>query len=166
MIVLLLVAVPAIVIAAANLKGDGRFPVTEQAFQWRTQPTSTTSTQWEKLDLNGLHYSNGTTGHGQSILVVGRGGMSATVSADFKGAPVELRVVSNRNVLAPGKAEFRPSPGDSSTSFTFVRGPGATVQCRNVWVEWRSPSGETVTFTRGDLVVTYKPEPLKDSACA
>ncbi len=69
------------------------------------------------------------------------------------------------NVLRPGRARFDPTPTDSSRSFTFVSGGASTARCHLVFVEWRSPTGEQVTFRRGDVLVTYNKPNSADATC-
>lgn len=156
---------PAMVTAASRRTGEGAFGVTRQAFQWRTDPTTTRSDEWQSLVLFGEDRDGGPALGSAPLAFASRGGMSVTVSADFKGAPVELRIRDGRRILRPGKAKFVPRGRGTSTSFTFVGARQARASCHSVQVEWRSPTGAEVTFRRGDIVVTYKPEALKDGAC-
>lgn len=166
---LLLIAVavtPAMVTAASRQTGEGAFPVTHQAFQWRTDPTTTSSSSWQTLVMFGEDRTGGPTVGSAPLVFASRGGMTVTVSADFKGAPVELRVRDGRRILRPGRAKFVPRGRDTSTSFTFVAPPQGQAACHSVHLEWRSPTDAEVTFNRGDMVVTYKPKALQDAGCA
>jgi hypothetical protein len=165
LVVTALITVPVAVTAATRQTGEGAYPVSRQAFQWRTDPTATTSSDWQPLVLHGVDRDGGPALAGAPIVVAGRGGMTVTLSADFSGAPVELRVRDNRRILRPGRAKFSPRARGTSTSFTFVAPPQPQARCHAVHVEWRSPTGERVTFNRGDVVVTYRPEALDGAGC-
>ena len=136
-------------VLAAN--GERTYGIDRQAFQWGDERSTTSSTQWQRVIFTG------NTGEGPQpgpmpLLVVSKSPLSATLSVDVTGAPVEFRVVG---APRPGKAEFDGRTGDSSRSFTFVSGPSDS-KCREMSVEWRSPTGEQVVLRRLDLVVTYK----------
>ena len=159
-------AVPAWVLASTR-SGEMNVPVAQQKVQYRTDNAFTNSTDWTYLNMVGSDGDGtGPVPGPERMLLVTRGAMTVTVSGDFRGAPVELRVNRGREVLEPGKTEFQGTHADSSFSYTFAGRGSRTPQCMHVGVEWRSPTGKKVVFERGSMVVTYKPEPLRDgSAC-
>ena len=163
-----LTAVPVLVLADSRPSGEGQFPIDRQKFQFRTDPTSTTSREWTYLNMVGSEDPGDVAVLSRyPIRLVNRGGMTVTLSGEFRGAPVELRMRRNNDVLRPGKTEFNGSSSDSSFSYTWLGRNSGDPECTSVWLEWRSPTGNRTRFERGNLVVTYKPEALKGgAACA
>lgn len=157
-------AVPVTVWAAARVFGERDYGVDRQAFQWRKDASSTSSTEWHRLPLTGTGSANAQP-EAHPLAFVARGPMSVTLSADFKGAPVQVRIVERKTVLRPGRASFRPAGRDTSKSFTFVSDGTSRARCRLLFVEWRSPTGKKVTFRRGDLVVTYNRPESTEARC-
>jgi hypothetical protein len=74
------------------------------------------------------------------------------VSASVRGGPVEFRVKTDSGeILKPGGVRFEPESGREAFSFTFVRSGGPTTAGLNV--QWRSATGQQLTFDRGTLYV-------------
>ncbi len=134
----------AAIAAVSNTRGGATASVEKMQYVWTTESSSTRSTEWRSL-----------TGW---MTIVADGAMTTTVSADFTGAPVEVRVLDGfgNRVMRPGKARFATSPGDSSRSFSFVAEDKKS-QCRFVKVQWRSPTGKKVTSNRLAVVVMHGP---------
>lgn len=158
----LAVGAPMAVLAAARIAGDGMARVDTQAFQWgrhdRQQTgggtgetsSTTTSTRWRRVGVHGPSFAY------SPLRISTTGPISATISVNVKGAPVEFRLKDTGRIMRPGKAEFAPQTNDTSRSFTYVRGgDGSEDGCRNLQLEWRSPSGRKVVLDRVALVVTY-----------
>ncbi len=130
------------VAAAAGSAGNSR--VARQAFQATRANAATSSRTFQKLP-------------GLSLLLGNRGStVSSTFGGTFSGAPVEVRVRVGTNgpVLEPGAARFDPSSGKRSFSFSLyiIKTP-----CAKIKVEWRSTSGQRVSFDRGNLIALYRP---------
>lgn len=150
LVIAVAIGMPVAVFAAARQTGEGTFTVDQQAYQWGTAPSSTSNTTWQTVNIRGGDDAQ------QSLLVFTTGPISATLSVDVKGAPVEFRLFDTSRVMRPGKAEFAPGPGDTSRSFTFVRAgdPSEGTGCRNLVLQWRSPSGKKVVLERAMLIAT------------
>ena len=137
-------AVPLGVLAAGGRLASG---LDLQAASWTTSDVSTSSTRWHEVPaLSGL-----------SICSVGE--VSATVSATLRGAPVRFRVVIDGTTasMRPGAAQFMPA-GEESFSYTFVKttAPAEQGDTHVFDVLWRSPTGNRVTLTSGDLNLLYQ----------
>jgi hypothetical protein len=116
---------------------------------WRQHSAATSRTTFFRL------------GNFSRLRVLAKGGMAATVSGNFTGNPVEIRVKDGGKVFKPGRAHFDPAAGTTSFSFSFVA-PGSRVPaCHSITVEWRSPTGAAVTFKRGDLILSYRKQRLQ-----
>ena len=119
---------------------------------WRVRPTSTSSTTF--VPVSGL-----------ADVPTAIHPMAVTVSAEIEGATVEFRL-RNTNVgdqtttSRPGAVAFVPGGGGPDAfSFQWVEPDGsAATRANELQLEWRSPSGATVTMDRGDLTVLYQTE--------
>lgn len=120
-----------------------------QAFAWSSQEQSTSATAFTPLP--GL----------EPLTIKRKGPLSVEFSGTFSGAPVDVRL---RGRFRPSRASFIPAPGPGgagtaspdSFSFRFVRGGSAGATCTTLEVEWRSPTGQPITFHAGDIVVDYR----------
>ena len=148
---LLLAACAALATTApfAVLAADGRLSsgLDLQASSWTTSDVSTSSTRWHEIRaLSGLS-------------ICSRGQVSAIVSATLRGSPARFRVVIDGTSAAmrPGAAQFMPA-GEESFSYTFVKTTAAVEDDdTHVFdVQWRSPTGNRVTLTSGDLNLLYQ----------
>ena len=150
----LAIAVPSVVAyGAAVAVQERRGVVSAQAYQQRTQDVSTKSSRWQTFAMTGAGQGEGSSS--APLIVVAKGVMTVTVSADITGAPVRVRVLNHRNVLRPSVARFHGSGGDTSRSFSFVAKGSAEYRCHALAVQWRSPSGERVESSRSAVHVTY-----------
>jgi hypothetical protein len=138
----LVLSVPFTVIAVTVRNGSR---VDHQRSAVRSKPTSTSSAEWTDIPaLRGLD-------------VCAKGQMSATVSLELTGAPVDVRVQFD-DIPVPLKPRFahvEPS-GTTSFSFTFV-GRMRTSEGSDGHlfdVQWRS-SGGTVTLERGNVNLLF-----------
>jgi hypothetical protein len=143
-LLLLLVAVPAVVIAATgNLSSD----VNRQTARWTTTATSTSSTTWRNVP--GLSRLSADT----------IDEVSATLSVTLRGAPARFRVIVDtpEGPFRPPSVRFAPA-GDESFSFTFVRNtlPFEDDDTHSFTVQWRSPTGRQVTLLNGVLNLVYE----------
>lgn len=78
--------------------------------------------------------------------------MTATLSVHLKGAPAEFRVrLDDQVTLGPGVPRFNPTRQNRSFSWTFV-GPLPGPTDFPIDVQWRSPKGERVEMTSGNLM--------------
>ena len=156
---LLVVAVGSMALAvwalAATTSRQGGVRVTRQAFVWENDARTTTDVEFTEL----LPADRAIP---PALTVTNRGRVTMTFSGDFSGAPVELRARQGggrgARILQPEAASFDPSNGTTSVSFTFVLA-GAnnhSAGCRSYAIDWRSPTGEAVTFNRGNVVLTYR----------
>lgn len=134
-----------VTLAAIASAGQGGSGLDEQDWKWRTKKASTSSTAWRRVP--GL----------RNLAVCVADGLSATVSAELRGAPVEVRVHRDglpTGLLRPGKVRFQPFGGSNTFSFTFVGGAQNGIQL--IDVEWRSPTGNPVTLSKGVLNVQFE----------
>jgi hypothetical protein len=116
----------------------------------RTTSVSTSSTTWEdvpELVLDPV-----------AIFPI-----SIDVSASVSGAPVRFRVLStnigNQTFVSdPGVTRFDPGPkGANSFSYLWVeRNDVAATHANHLVLQWRSPSGGSVSLLRGVMVATYQ----------
>jgi hypothetical protein len=139
----LVVSVPLTVIAVTVRNGSR---VDRQRSAVRSTPTSTSSTEW--VDVPGL----------KGLDVCAKGQMSATVSLELTGAPVDVRVQFD-DIPLPLKPRFAhvdPNGGTTAFSFTFVgrmlASEGSDGHLFDV--QWRS-SGGTVTLERGNVNLLF-----------
>jgi hypothetical protein len=142
--VVLLVAIPAGVLAVTIRNGSR---LDHQRSAVRSNTASTSSTSW--TDVPGL----------RGLDVCAAGSVSAAVSVDVSGAPVDLRVQWDDVPLAlrPRVAHFDPSGGTTSFSFTFV-GHMQSFEGSDGHlfdVQWRSPTGAPVTLNRGNVNLLF-----------
>lgn len=139
-------SVPAVALVSAQGDGaEGDFKSTKSGFAYRSTSVSTSSTEFQPIA--GL----------DDLEILGRDAAAATFSGDFSGAPVEIRVVHvGGGPLEPGTASFGPGGEATSFSHDFIMPGGRGVACRTLAVEWRSPSGGSVTLNHGSLIVDYR----------
>jgi hypothetical protein len=114
---------------------------------WTVDGQETSGTSFERIGL-----------FLPSCGVIARGPISATLSIQLRGAPVDVRVRVRRKgqrarVLEPGVVRFDPGSGPNSSSFTFVgylqRPTGKSGL--DFQAEWRSPTGETASLEKASL---------------
>jgi hypothetical protein len=142
----LALTLPAALIWAAPLdSGTGRLRPNRQAFKFRTTPITTTSERFKRNP--GL----------RALQILNRGPVTASVSAVFGGAPVDVRVKeAGAPPLRPGTVHFAPSCTRAPFTFIFADHGKRPANCRTYAVEWRSPSGQQVVLRRADLILTYR----------
>lgn len=158
----LLIGSPVAVLGLVR-SGENGHGIDYQAYQWRNEISQTSGTRWRTVAFTGT--SSASASPGPRPLSIGtRGPITVTVSATFGGAPVEIRILDGHRVMRPGRAKFNPGVGDGSRSFTFVIG-ASEERCRNLSVQWRSPTGEKVLLTGRSLVATFK-TPAENAGCA
>ena len=90
--------------------------------------------------------------------VIARGPISATLSMQLRGAPVNIRMRIKRRgkrarTMKPGVVRFDPGRGSNSVSFTFIGhlGRRTTNTGLDFQAEWRSPTGETAILEKATL---------------
>jgi hypothetical protein len=90
--------------------------------------------------------------------VIARGPISATLSMQLRGAPVNIRTRIKRRgrramTMKPGAVRFDPGQGSNSFSFTFIRHLGRRTANTGLdfQAEWRSPTGETAILDKATL---------------
>lgn len=138
-------ALPLAVLAArGNLSGN----LDLQKARWTTTAVSTSSTQWRNLP--GLTRLPACT----------LNEVSATLSVTVGGSPVNFRAIIDgvpEAPMRPGTARFDPS-GDESFSFTWVANtaPFEDDDSHVFGIQWRSPTGGTVSLYRGALNLLYQ----------
>ncbi len=168
-LVIAALTVPAVVLAASS-SGTGRSrgqALNREAFIWRRDnPQSTSSKQWTGLLLTARGNDTATPAP-DSISFVSGGAVTVTFSGNFTRAPVQVRVRDSGKIMQPGRAQFNPQNGQRSFSFTFVnKGPGQA-ECRDIGLEWRSPTGKEARLWRSTVVVRYRQDELAGgAACA
>lgn len=137
---LALAATPMAVVAASTQGGSG---LDQQNFMVTTTSASTSSTAW--ANVPGL----------QDHAVCARDGVSATVSVVLSGAPADIRVrLDDTTTVKPGSVRFDPTSGTTGFSFTFVHPLSNGIHSFDV--QWKSPTGDAVTLSRGDLNVLFE----------
>jgi hypothetical protein len=142
----LLFAATAVVVLAARGNLSGNLDV--QKARWTTTAVSTSSTQWRNLP--------GLTRLPACTLKE----VSATLSVTVGGAPVNFRAIIDgvpEAPMRPGTARFVPD-GDESFSFTWVgnTAPFEDDDSHVFGIQWRSPTGGTVSLHRGALNLLYQ----------
>ena len=143
--VVLAATVPLAVVAAGGRLSSG---LDVQTARWTTSDVSTSSTRWHSIaSLSRLP-------------ICSAGQVSATLSVTLRGAPARFRVVIDGVTgapMRPGAAQFVPV-GEESFSYTFVKGtaPLDGDDTHVLEVQWRSPTGNRVTLTSGDLNLLYQ----------
>ena len=139
-----LVAIPAVVIAASGTFGSA---LDRQAAKWTTTPATTSSTAWRNVPR--LSLTRCTLNQ-----------VTAEISVTVRGAPVSFRAVIDgvpEAPMRPGPARFVPD-GTESFSYTFVHrtAPFEADDTHRFDVQWRSPTGAAVTLRRGALNLLYQ----------
>lgn len=134
----------AVLAARGNLSGN----LDLQKARWTTTAVSTSSAQWRNVP--GLARLPACT----------LNQVSATLSVTIGGAPANFRVIIDsvpEAPMKPGTARFVPD-GDESFSYTFVAntGPFEDDDSHVFGVQWRSPTGGTVSLYRGALNLLYQ----------
>ncbi len=98
------------------------------------------------------------TGNGSfNVEAAGPAGALVTASMNLSGSPVDVRVVyvnqsAQTVALPPFAAHFVPSKGSKAFSFTWVTGE---ISANHVALQWKSPTGATITATNSDLSAVY-----------
>ncbi len=144
------VAVPAVALADGSNGGT----VNCQVSQWSTSTTTTASRSWHTvLTMQGL-----------AVPDTPAGPVTATLSVELSGAPVDVEVVFGSlqlgvpvTVFNPGAVRFvPPSRALDSASFTFTDDV-TTISSSTipVTVQWRSTNGQTATLDKASLGVVY-----------
>jgi hypothetical protein len=141
---IVLAAIPAAVLAASGVFSGA---LDRQSAKWTTTSATTSSTQWR--DVPGLSITRCTLDQ-----------VTAMVSVTVSGAPVTFRVIIDgvpEAPMRPGRARFVPD-GRESFSHTFVgrTAPFEADDTHRFSVQWRSPTGATVTLRRGVLNVLFE----------
>ena len=146
-VVLVAVVLAAAIVAAraADTSGRKELRPNRQTVAWQRRTQTTTSDRF--VDVPGL----------SNLFIKHRGAVSVTVSANFMGEDIELRVAG----FKPAKAFISPAgapPGDGfdSRSFTFVTKGSREATCLPVDVQWRSPNGGEAKLDGGTVVVSYR----------
>jgi hypothetical protein len=140
----LLIAVPAAVFAASGVFGSA---LDRQAARWTTTSATTSSAAWRNVPR--LSLTRCTLNQ-----------VTATVSVNVRGAPVLFRVIIDgvpEAPMRPGSARFVPD-GTESFSYSFVArtAPFEADDTHRFNVQWRSPTGSTVTLQRGVLNLLFQ----------
>ena len=140
----LLAAVPAAVLATSGVFGSA---LDRQAARWTTTSATTSSTNWRNVPRLSLTRC---TVHQ----------VTATVSMTVRGAPVLFRAIIDgvpEAPMRPGSARFVPD-GTESFSYSFVArtAPFEADDTHRFNVQWRSPTGTTVTLRRGVLNLLFQ----------
>lgn len=140
----LFAALPLAILAAT---GTFSGSLERQAARWTTSNASTSSTNWRNVPRLAL-----------TRCTVDQ--VTVMVSVSVRGAPVLFRVIIDgvpEAPLRPGFARFVPS-GTETFSATFVgnTAPFEADDTHRFNVQWRSPSGGTVTLDRGVLDLLFE----------
>ena len=93
------------------------------------------------------------------VTVCAQSALSISVSVQLSGGPVSLRVrITPRSGIAffakPGFIRFEPQTTDDPFSFTWV--VSVSNESQIVSLQWKSPTGATVTARAGDMNVLYQ----------
>jgi hypothetical protein len=131
-----------------------------QTVEWKLTTDHSSSRHWTYIDLS----APGNALEGFDVRSAGL--LTATVSANISGAPVQIRLLDREKVEHPASAAFAPSTDNTAFSFTFA-GTGAKKACGHLLrLQWRSDTGKPATLTNGDLIVTYLPAANDNGVCA
>ena len=139
-----LAAVPAVVLAASGVFGGS---LDRQSARWTTTSATTSSTKFRNVPR--LALTRCTLNQ-----------VTADVSVTVSGGPVQFRAIIDgvpEAPMKPGVARFVPD-GVESFSYTFV-GRTAAFEADDTHsfnVQWRSPTGATVTLKRGVLNLLFQ----------
>jgi hypothetical protein len=152
----LFVAMVALGLVAVGAQGviagttTGRTPVDCIDTVWRTSTVSTSSTTWRAVP--------GLEADPTAIFPI-----TVDVSALVSGAPAQFRILSTNVgdqtfVSNPGPTRFDPgASGPNSFSYQWVeRDDVASTHANLIRLQWRSPSGASVSMLRGDMAVLYR----------
>jgi hypothetical protein len=102
-----------------------------------------------------------TLGPSDGITIVANSGVTATLSVQLHGAPVEFRVMLGRApydsyvMLRPGVVRFDPGTAVQSFTFSFLRPLPTTQATYEVVVDYRSPTGAPIDVDKGSVIVQY-----------
>lgn len=142
--VALTLGVVALTIAGGN---DPQFaaPINEQAFVATDDEATTSNSQYRKISSLSL----------DGPCKPGKSGVSATLSLETSGGEAQVRVLQRKRVLKPGPVTVDTSQGRNASSFTFVRSVRSRLE-GPFHVEWRSVTGEALTFHQGTLRLLYQ----------
>jgi hypothetical protein len=140
----LAVGVPTAVLAAS---GGANSELDLQASKFTTTTQTTSSTTFRAVGgLSGL-----------TICALHQ--VTVTVSVELTGAPASVQVRQDGGpVIKPGAVRFVPVGPHDSFSFTFLANvfPFEANDHHVFDVEWRSPTGRSVTLERGTLNLQYQ----------
>jgi hypothetical protein len=144
--------------AVKAVTATGRTPLKCMDSVWRTDPVSTSSTQWAKVP-------------GFARRPVAIFPIAINVSALVSGAPVDFRVLSTNIggqtfVSNPGATRFVPgTDGANSFAYQWVERDDVGAPHRNsIRLQWRSPSGDPVQLLRGDMTLMYTTDSCQGSS--
>jgi hypothetical protein len=139
-----LAAAPAVVLAATGVFGGS---LDRQSARWTTTSATTSSTTFRNVPR--LALTRCTLNQ-----------VTANLSVTVSGGPVQFRAIIDgvpEAPMKPGVARFVPD-GIESFSYTFV-GRTAAFEADDTHafnVQWRSPTGATVTRRRGVLNLLFQ----------
>jgi hypothetical protein len=156
LVVIVSLAVPIAVWAA---RGDGRSTVDTQSYSWSTDPASTESQSWTRVDtLRPL------------VAACARGGATATVGLQLApdSAPAEVRVVMDdistvcqgdecgtNPRMRPGAVTFE----SRTTTFGFSTRSVPGTHGSALRVQWRSPTGGAVKLEKAAFSALWNAPP-------
>jgi hypothetical protein len=131
----------------------GRGAVRDLAFNSQRRGASTDGRAWRRV--------------GERMLTAGcagKGLITATVSMDVSGGPVDVRVIMSRTggrrpvetAMDPGPVRFDPASGGRN-SFAYTFGRRAREPINVVAVQWRAASGTGARLEMGSLQVLNGP---------
>jgi hypothetical protein len=144
-VLLLLVAAPVAVFAAANHNFNGA--TARQSAKWRAGSATTSGTGWRNVP-------------GLSITRCTLHEVSETVTLTVSGGPVRLRAVIDgvpEAPMKPGAVRFVPT-GTESVAYMFVAntGPFEADDTHRFDIQWQSPSGSPVTLHAGAVNLVFE----------
>jgi hypothetical protein len=122
-----------------------------QAVQRSIGADHTTSSNW------GYVYPRGVVAPQSGLVLRASGLITLTLTGDFTGGPIQLRVLDSGTVMRPGAVTFSPSADNTSFSYTFGNSAKKRACGRALRVQWRSLTGATVTLRHAAMVATYMP---------
>jgi hypothetical protein len=128
-------------------------PVNRQVFRWQSADLRTSSQHWKPVSFT-ADGSGPSEPAGSPVSVYTNGAVSVSVNGNVAHAPIEVRVRDTGKLAHPHAAGYAPRSNSKSFSYTFV-GRGHDGPCRNIALEWRSPTGQSVVLRNINIVVTY-----------
>lgn len=131
--------------AATRGEGEKTFPSEKRSVAYVTRSIDVQNGEFRSIP--GL----------EDLEILNRGTVTASISADIVGGPVDIRIVERGGgPLLPGVAHFAPTPDSSSFSYQFLDRGSSEAACRTYAAQWRSQDATEATLRHAVLVLDYR----------